>query len=114
MPLRLALGTLLLLAAVGLGLAQRIHGAVWMTAAAATAEFIRGAFARDFRLRCQALKVAGVRLFGHSPQRLRPCGLQVPGDAAEQIGFWTGSGEGDAQAGCGLRDASGDLEQSCA
>src|SRR6201996_6441309 len=66
-------------------LTQRIHGAVWMTAAAATAEFIRGAFARDFRLRCQALKVAGVRLFGHSPQRLRPCGLQAPGDAAEQI-----------------------------
>ena len=96
-------------------LAQRIHGAGLGDAASATAEFIRGAFAREFSVwGVRRRELLGSGCSGHSPQRLRSCGLQVPGDSAEQIGFGAGSGEGDAHTRGRLRDASGDLEQPCA
>ena len=51
---------------------------------------------------------------GPAPRRSRSCGLQAASDSAEQIGLGAGSGESDAHTRGRLRNASGDLEQSCA
>ena len=68
-----------------------------------------------FGLWCQALRVAVDGLFGGTRLFVsRSCGLQAAGDAAEEIGFGAGSGESDAHTLGRLRDASGNLEQSCA
>jgi hypothetical protein len=61
---------------------------------------------------CLALRVAWVRVERVScPRWLWRSAAEVTGEATEQRGLRTRSGEGDAHARCGLTDAGGQLQQ---
>ena len=59
--------------------------------AGATAEFIRGAFARDFRSVVSGVEgCCGRGVRRHAPLRVTVLRVQAAGDAAEEIGFGAG------------------------
>src|SRR6185369_14253675 len=92
-------------------LSSTLPALVWVTAAAATAESTRGAFARDFRFAvsgvegCWGGPVRGARPHGYGPAGCRLLAILRNRSA---------SGQAAAHTRGRLRDASGDLEQSCA